>query len=83
VSIATAYTANLAFHCSAIKLATRAPAVPSAGDSATDRMTVSDPQTGLSFTVSEYAQYKQVLYEIGIAWGVACTKPEFVALLLG
>jgi len=83
VSIAAAYRANLAFHRSAIQLATRAPAVPAAGDLATDRVTVTDPQTGLSFVVSEYRQYKQIQYEVAIAWGVAAVKPEFMAILLG
>lgn len=83
VTLAAAYRANMAFHRSAMVLVTRAPAIPDEGDSADDRMIISDPRTGLSFEVSIYRQYKRVRYEIGLAWGVACVKPEFLALLLG
>jgi hypothetical protein len=83
ISLAANYRANLAFHRSALALVTRAPALPEEGDAADDRMIVTDPRTGLSFEVCVYRQYKRVRYEIGLAWGVACIKPEFMALLLG
>jgi hypothetical protein len=74
---------NMAFARSAIVLATRMPALPEGGDMGVDRTTITDPRSGLSFEVSKYLQYRQVRYEIAIAWGVACTKSEHLAILAG
>jgi hypothetical protein len=74
---------NAAFSRSALYLATRAPALPSVGDMADDRTLVTDPRSGITFEVSVYRQYRQVKYEIGIAWGVVNTKSEHSAILLG
>jgi hypothetical protein len=83
VTLAAAYRANMVFHRSALALATRAPAIPSEGDEATDAMIVTDPVTGLSFEVRVYKQYRRVRYEIGLAWGVANLHPAFTINLLG
>lgn len=74
---------NMAFAPSAIVMATRVPALPNEGDLATDRQIVTDPRTGLSFEVAQYMQYRQVQYEVSLAWGVKAVKPEHIALLLG
>ena len=92
VAITTAATAitvvanaarNMAFSRNAIVLAQRLPALPTGGDSAMDRTTVTDPRSGLSFEIAMYPQYRQVHYEVSCAWGVKVIKPEHLALLLG
>lgn len=74
---------SMAFARSAIALATRAPALPPQGDSAVDRQIVTDPVSGLSFEVAMYAQYRQMQYEVSLAWGCAAVKTEHMAVLLG
>lgn len=74
-------TRGMAFARSAILLATRVPAAPDEGDMADDVTTITDPKSGLSFEVRLYRQYRQIKYEIGIAWGTKVCKTEHVALM--
>jgi hypothetical protein len=46
-------------------------------------MTITDPVTGLSLELSVYLQYRQIQYELAIAWGAQGVKQENIALLLG
>jgi len=78
----TLYKGNMAFSRDAIHLGLRAPAMPIGGDSATDVTTIVDPKSGIPYQIAMYKQYRQVRYEIGIAWGVLCSKPEHCAILL-
>ena len=77
------YRANLAFHKSAIQLITRAPLMPEGGDAADDVMIVTDPVSGISFQIALYRQYRQVHFEVGLAWGYAAIKPANMCILLG
>lgn len=83
MTVGNTATANVAFNSSAIILATRAPALPEGGDSAVDRITITDPRSGISFEVAMYAQYRQMQYEISAAWGVKGIKSNHNAQLLG
>lgn len=88
MTIGATYTPNVAFHRSAIQLATRAPARPIGPngenkDLATGLVMVTDPFTGITFEIAEYAGFHQVSYMIGLAWGVAAIKPDHTATLVG
>lgn len=83
ITVVAAAARNMAFSRSAIVLAQRLPALPDGGDMAVDRMTVTDPRSGLTFEVSMYAQYRQMRYEIAAAWGTKTVKSEHSVLLLG
>jgi hypothetical protein len=76
-------TQNMAFHSSAIQLLTRQPAMPDGGDIADDVFVLTDPNSGITFQIARYKQYRQVSYEVGLAWGVKLIKPDFAAILLG
>lgn len=87
MTIGNNYTPSILFAKSALVLATRAPALPidasgREGDMADDRMTITDPLTGLNFELSMYRQYRQIRYELAIAWGQKFVKQEHGALLL-
>ena len=83
ISITADYSVNMAFDRNAIQLAVRAPALPEGGDTAEDRMMITDPVSGLSFELAVYKGYRKVRYEVALAWGYKVIKPEHTALLLG
>ena len=83
ITIGNSYTPNVAFARSAIVLATRAPAMPTDGDMATDVTTVVDERTGLAFELALYKQFLQNVIHVRIAWGQKAIKPAHIATLMG
>ena len=83
MAVGNDYTANAAFSRSAFVLATRVPARPVEGDKAEDVTIIQDPRSGLAFEVAVYPGYRQINYEISLAWGWNLIKGEHSGLLLG
>lgn len=83
ITVGAAYSANMAFHKSAIQLVTRAPALPDGGDAATDRQLLTDPISGITFEAALYPQFLQNVVHIRVAWGWKAIKQEHMAILFG
>lgn len=83
ITVVASHAANIGFSQNAIALVTRAPALPQQGDLAIDRITVTDPRSGIVFEISLYPGYRMVRAEVAIAWGVKAVKTEHIAMLLG
>lgn len=88
MTIGAAYTANVAFHRSAIQLIARLPAMPidpegKAMDMADDSVIIVDPISGLAFEFAVYRQYHQISYTVRLAWGVSAIKGNHIAILMG
>lgn len=83
VTIGNSYSGNVGFHKAAIELVMRPPAQPYGGDAATDRMTMYDEKSGLSFEIAIYKGYGKVFFDITCFYAWKVWKPEFVATLLG
>lgn len=83
ITVVATAARNIAFSRNAILLATRLPALPKEGDLATDRMIVSDPNSGIVLEFSVYPGFRMNVYHVSVCWGVSVIKPEHVAVLLG
>jgi hypothetical protein len=77
VTVLSEFVPNMAFDRNAFLLASRTPAMPEGGDTADDVMNVTDPVSGITFQIALYRQYRQVRYEVGLAWGVALFSLSF------
>lgn len=83
ITIGNNYTPNFAFSRNAIALATRAPARPRMGDLAVDSITVTDPVTGLVFTISMYKGYGAARFQVEMVYGVKVIQGEHIAVVMG
>lgn len=81
ITVVSYTAANMAFHRNAIQLVTRVPAAPTIGDSADDVLVMQDDRSGLAFELRAYKEYRQVHYELGIAYGFEVIKPEHLVIL--
>lgn len=82
ITIGNNYTANVAFHRSAVEVVVRAPALP-ANEAAQDVMTVTDPWSGLTFQIASYGGYMKSMIEVRCLYDAVVWKPNHVATLLG
>lgn len=87
-TLSNSYTPNVGFTRSAIQLITRAPAMPLDEDGrpmdlAEDVQLVTDPVSGITFEVSMYKQYRQMVYYVALAWGANAIKSNHIAILQG
>jgi hypothetical protein len=88
MTIGANYTPNVAFSRSAMQLIARLPASPigpngESMDLADDAVTLTDPVSGLSFEVALYRQYRQMQFQVMMAWGTAAIKAQHIATLIG
>lgn len=83
VNLAGGYTPSAGFTKGSILLATRLPHVPSGGDDAIDRTTITDPVSGISFEVALWGGAYQNTVTISAAWGVRNIKPAHTFALIG
>ena len=83
MTIQNSYRANMAFHRSAIVLMCRPPKRPMGGDLAVDVATITDPLTGMTYSIAQYNTYMGKRYQVELVWGVSVVKPEWLALLQG
>lgn len=88
ITIGNSFTPNIAFQANGLLLATRLPAAPVdingvAQDMADDRTTITDPFSNISFEIALYRQYRQIKYEIGLVWGQAGIKSDFITTVRG
>jgi hypothetical protein len=87
-SLSNSYTPNVGFTRSALQLITRAPAMPldedgNPMDLAEDVQLVTDPVSGITFEVSMYRQFRQMVYYVALAWGANAIKPPHIVILQG
>lgn len=72
----------LALQKSAIAWGFRPPALPEEGDSAADRVLITDPVTGIVVSFAVYKEYHRVRYQAELAWGGKAVIPAYLNLLL-
>lgn len=81
ITVGSSYTGNFAFARDAVHLLTRTPKLPAGALG--EHEVITDPYSGISFLVSMYPAYHEVIFEVSLAWGVKAVKQEAIATLLG
>ncbi len=75
---------NLVFNRDAFAFANRPLVQSTVGDGLGSQiMSMTDPQTGLSLRLEVSRQYKQVVWEFDLLWGVKLVRPELAIRLAG
>jgi hypothetical protein len=82
ITIGANYLGNFAFERNAIHLLTRVPKMPKEG-ALGEHEIVTDPYSGISFLVSVYPAYHEVIIEVSLAWGAKAVNSEAITILLG
>lgn len=83
ITVTAAYAPNVGFRRNAIELIIRPPAQPLGGDAAADRMVVSDPVSGLVYSIGLYRGYGMNMLDFTTFYKAKVWKPEHVAILKG
>lgn len=84
LTFAASHVVNLVFNRDAFAFANR-PLAHSTQDLGLGNqiMSMTDPETGLSLRLEVARQYKQVVWEFDILWGVRLVRPELAVRLAG
>jgi murein DD-endopeptidase MepM/ murein hydrolase activator NlpD len=84
VSLKASHVVNLAFHRDAFAFANR-PLAASTQDLklGNEILSMTDPQTGISLRLEVSRQYKQVVWEFDILYGVKLVRPELACRIAG
>ncbi|OUR76609.1 hypothetical protein A9Q83_13635 [Alphaproteobacteria bacterium 46_93_T64] len=84
VMFIASHEVNLVFNRDAFAFANRPLAQSNSGDGLGSQiMSMTDPQTGLSLRLEVSRQYKQVVWEFDLLWGVKLVRPELAIRLAG
>ena len=82
MTIQTNGVQNFGFTTDAIAVSVRPP-IRDDADQADEIILISDPDTGLTFELAHYPQYRQGAWEMSCLWGVTNVHPEKTAMLIG
>jgi len=80
MTIAAAYTPNMAFERSAVVGVLRPPVMPA---NPTISQTLISDGMGMTYLLLDIAQYGQRTWELHLAWGFKAVQPNHIATLLG
>jgi hypothetical protein len=82
MTLQPSHVANLAFHRDAIGFASRKLEDTKAGDN-TNTMSISDPVSKLSMTLSIREEFERVRVSVSSLWGAALVRPELAIRIKG